>query len=111
MIITAVVATTYTDIAGNRFSREDLYNMAKTVIGKSLSWELKHELPGKVTKAWVDGNELRVEAEVCLDVFLVPMISGCDPVSATGVSFTVSPAETQISPITVIPGGRHEQAR
>lgn len=111
MIVTAVIATTYRDIVGNKFTKEDLHNMARTVVGKSLSWELKHDLPGKVTKAWVDGEVLHVEAELCLDVFLVPVISGCDPVSATGISFTVSPSETQISPITIAPGGSYEQAR
>mgnify|MGYP000898303375 CR=1 FL=1 len=111
MKIRSVVATTYRDLAGSHFTREDLNSMAKTIVGKGVSWEFRHDVPGKVTRAWIDGNELHVEVEVGLDVYLVPMISGCDPVSATGVSLTISPAETQISPITVVPGGRHEQAR
>ena len=102
-----VIATTNVDLDGEQFSPEALQQLADTAVGKPLKWNFETDIPGKITRAYVEDNQLWVEGESPIDLFLVPGFvrpapenNGKFELFAAGL--TTMPADTSLPAITAV---------
>ena len=94
------IATGQKDSQGEVLSEEALQQLAETAVGKQLSYEFKHDLPGKITNAWIEEGSLFVEGE--LELYAVPGFSrskGSEKLTMFSVGLTDKPADPHVTPI------------
>lgn len=102
-----VIATTNVDLQGEQFTPEALQQLADTAVGKPIKWNFETELPGKITNAYVEGNQLVAEGELTIDLFLVPGFirqdDGEGELEMFALGLTSDPADPTLPPLKVEP--------
>jgi hypothetical protein len=104
-----VIATTNVDSDGEQFTPEALQQLADTAVGKPLKWNFETDLPGQITKAYVENGQLWVEGESPIDLFLVPGFVRPTPendgkFSLFAAGLTHMPVDLSLPSIQIEPG-------
>lgn len=101
----SVIATTNIDLDGDQFSPEALQQLADTAVGKPLKWNFETKLPGEITNAYVENNQLVAEGELTIDLFLVPGFirpsDGEGELEMFALGLTPTPADPTLPPLRV----------